>query len=815
MSNTVLNTGLYAEELVLEREAVDLGVQRYQRLAQDAVQRGDGASLKPAERLMVHWFSALVHTIGAEKAYITRGTTYVNRGIYAPLLMQIDSSKAAVITMHSVLSHCLLQPQGESVARLISDIGRWCNAEINLTAVRSTKIKDRVQWRAEGSPPNAWDELTHTDKTALHPKHINRIANLYGLGERWPLRDRAYLGVRLLELLLRCATVNDFDKPFQPAFERYPHGHGRKMRYYIRLTWEAEKILEAGHEFRQHLRPRYQPMVVPPIEWSQKDRGGYLELAVAVVKRHHKSRPLEISDTVYEALNHISSTPWKINTRVLEVAKLAWNRGGSLAGIPSVNPFVPPPLPDNFDTDQQAKAKWKSEAVKIHRMNAQWMGDRVNWLYKLDIAERFVNRRRFYFPHQLDFTGRAYPVALHLTHQGDDLCRSLLTFADPILLGPNGLSWLKIHLANCCGIDSIPFADRIAWVDGSLEKFGAWSKEPLEYTGWAESDKPWQSLAAAIELTEVLAGREESSFPIQVDGTNNALQHYAAMLRCEPEARMVNLLPGVAPVDVYADVVEYTTTQIRQDAETDGIASQLEGWVDRKLVKTPAMTTLYGVTSVGARRQVEARLREIGFDDKGVFQASKYLSRLVIGAIRKICPAASSAMDWLADCAAVVAQGQRVDGEWAIEPQALRWTSPIGLEVWQPYQRPKTIRVCGVLLNIVSPESPLRIKKHITAFAPNFVHSVDASHMMFTALRCKDLGIHIGAVHDAYFSKPGDMDNVVKMVRDEFMRLHEEPLLHKLFAELQSRNPRAIFPNPPELGSFDISECSKSLYMFS
>ena len=36
------------------------------------------------------------------------------------------------------------------------------------------------------------------------------------------------------------------------------------------------------------------------------------------------------------------------------------------------------------------------------------------------------------------------------------------------------------------------------------------------------------------------------------------------------------------------------------------------GLVDRKLVKQTVMTSVYGVTAVGARAQVEARLRERG-----------------------------------------------------------------------------------------------------------------------------------------------------------------------------------------------------------
>lgn len=58
-----------------------------------------------------------------------------------------------------------------------------------------------------------------------------------------------------------------------------------------------------------------------------------------------------------------------------------------------------------------------------------------------------------YFPHDMDFRGRAYPIPSHLNHMGNDLSRALLWFADAKPLGESGLQWLKVHLAGLYGID--------------------------------------------------------------------------------------------------------------------------------------------------------------------------------------------------------------------------------------------------------------------------------------------------------------------------------------------------------------------------
>lgn len=54
----------------------------------------------------------------------------------------------------------------------------------------------------------------------------------------------------------------------------------------------------------------------------------------------------------------------------------------------------------------------------------------------------------FWFPHQLDFRGRAYATPPHFNHLGGDLARAILEFGVPRPLGPRGLDWLKIHLVN-------------------------------------------------------------------------------------------------------------------------------------------------------------------------------------------------------------------------------------------------------------------------------------------------------------------------------------------------------------------------------
>lgn len=85
----------------------------------------------------------------------------------------------------------------------------------------------------------------------------------------------------------------------------------------------------------------------------------------------------------------------------------------------------------------------------------------------------------FFFPHNLDFRGRAYPIPPNLSHIGNDLCRGILQFGEAKPLGVRGLRWLKIHLANMTGYDKASFDEREAYAMENLEKVYDSADNPL------------------------------------------------------------------------------------------------------------------------------------------------------------------------------------------------------------------------------------------------------------------------------------------------------------------------------------------------
>lgn len=64
----------------------------------------------------------------------------------------------------------------------------------------------------------------------------------------------------------------------------------------------------------------------------------------------------------------------------------------------------------------------------------------------------------------------------------------------------------------------------------------------------------------------------------------------------------------------------------------------------------------------------------------------------------------------------------------------MSWVTPLGLPVTQPYRKNARQLVKTVLLTVTltleEDYLPVSTRKQRTAFPPNFVHSLDASHMV-------------------------------------------------------------------------------------
>jgi DNA-directed RNA polymerase len=209
------------------------------------------------------------------------------------------------------------------------------------------------------------------------------------------------------------------------------------------------------------------------------------------------------------------------------------------------------------------------------------------------------------------------------------------------------------------------------------------------------------------------------------------------------------------------------------------------------------MTTVYGVTFIGAKRQIQRQLRDRGdvpLEDQ--FRAATYLAERVLSSIGDLFQGATAIQIWLSVCARLIGRAIRLDADGALpaakDPMAsVTWTTPLGLPVAQPYRKQKKTQVLTALQSvfITDPNAPAQIdgRAQATAFPPNYVHSLDATHMMLTAIDCQREGLAFASVHDSYWTHACDVDRMSGILRDCFIRLHSQDLLGDLRRDFARR----------------------------
>ena len=542
---------------------------------------------------------------------------------------------------------------------------------------------------------------------------------------------------------------------------------------------------------------------------------------------------------VYDALNSLGVTPWKINKKVFDVVKEVWEgdqedlrlltdlprRGEKGEFSQPEERFRMSSSKHNLTLGSLSESPYEesvrlAQNRRILRENRENHSQKCDFLYKFQTAKEFMDEESIYFPHNMDFRGRAYPMHPYLNHLGSDLCRSMLKFKEEKPIGDNGLRWFFIHIANLCGANKMSLDAREEYGKDSLDAIMDSARNPVNGSRWwAEAENPYQCLATCFEIAEALDSGNPSTFssdiPIHQDGSCNGLQHYAALSRDEEGARSVNLLPCDEPFDVYSRVAALVAEAVERHAydpssNLHNEALNLLGEVDRKLVKQTVMTSVYGVTFVGARQQIASRLKERGWTDKDkIYKTSKVATQLTMDALDAAFKNAKDTMKWLGDCASIISKSG--------EP--VSWTTPLGLPVVQPYRKKRKFVVITTNQRLILQKSnedlPVSSLKQRTAFPPNYVHSLDSSHLLMTASECHSRGITFAGVHDSFWTHACSVDEMNEVLRERFISLHEQPLLENLLAEFREGNPKLAFPPVPELGSLKLEQVEDAKYFFS
>jgi DNA-directed RNA polymerase len=862
----------YTRQLRVEQDALQAAVERWKH--EDENLQGMGIygvmNTKPVQALMYNWYAALVPLF---KKHIERAKEIMAASplenskdpaqAYGAWLERCKPEKLAALTVSRAVSAGVGGERDEGASyrianlsvRIGSDIMDYLNAEAQIRRDAFLK-KQRKDLRKE-----LLDKM-HKSKGASKTTSTQVKYDAAQFEKtRMPLDVRTKLGALALELLLQSSTITvTVDDPktgkklfsTQAAFQHHVgFQQGKKVGF---IHPHHIVLAKLRNESVKHVQAVNLPMVVEPKPWSSFEDGGYYTIPQRVVRqkagdpaqRQYAQSAIENGDMtkVLAGLDVLGKVPWQINTPVLDVMIQAWNKGEGIGGLVAEETGLERPEEPPADATYQQRVKWGKKLQEYENRKGGLHSQRCFQNFQLETARAFAKEKKIFFPHSVDFRGRAYPIPPILNHIGADSARGLLKFAHGKELGTVGLQWLKIHLANLYGFDKASLKEREQFAMDNLSEIYDSATNPLNgRRWWLKAEDPWQCLACCIELKNAFDSPDPTRFmsqlPVHQDGTCNGLQHYAALGGDHAGARQVNLEPSDRPQDIYTGVAEIVKEMVAKDAaEGLTLATFIHGHISRKIVKRTVMTNVYGVTFMGAKAQVEDELRALfpNFKEtdtvKSLGGVALYIAFKIFEALGKIFNGAQEIQHWLGECGdrittSLTAEqvrklGERSEGKGLTydtkykTPKKLTktedakmnksleafktsiiWTTPLKMPIVQPYRKASTQRIKTKIQDITvskrDASDAVDKRKQLQAFPPNFIHSLDATHMTLSALKCSEMGLDFAAVHDSFWTHASDIPNLNIILRDAFVRMHSEDIIQRLAEEFKARYAGAMY----------------------
>ncbi|XP_022639574.1 DNA-directed RNA polymerase 3, chloroplastic-like isoform X4 [Vigna radiata var. radiata] len=623
---------LRRRQIQMETEALENMVEEYRELEREMREKNLIPNLPHVKALFLGWFDPLKGAIEAEQK---SKRSKKHKAAFAPHIDSLPAAKMAVIVMHKLMGLVSMEYHHAGCVLLVDaavQIGMAVEQEVrihNFLEKTRTRQSKKTEFVREDCTDNDTQKLRKHVNGLIKRRRLKQVQMLLKEEEYgpWGRDTQAKLGSRLIDLLIQTAFVHspvnqsaDTPPDIRPAFRHRFKVISKNPEQKILKNYgviECDPLVLAGMDKSvKHMLMPYMPMLVPPKKWKGYENGGYLFLTSYIMRTHGSKKQQDVMKNVgrkqlrkvFEALDTLGSTKWRVNGRVLGVVEYLWAAGGNIAGLID-RKDVPIPERPRLEGLKQIQ-EWKWSVKKAEKIN------------------------------------------------------------------------LERHSLRC---------------------------------------------DTELKLS---------------DGSCNGLQHYAALGRDSLEAAAVNLVASERPADVYSEIAVRVHDIMRRDSNKDPavypnalLARVLIDQIDRKLVKQTVMTSVYGVTFVGAREQMKRRLQEKGLinDEQLLFTAACYAAKVTLTALGEIFGAARVIMGWLGDCAKVITS----------ENHPVSWTTPLGLPVIQPYCKTERhlIKTSLQFLALRREGNTVDAKKQRSAFPPNFIHSLDSSHMMMTALACRDAGL--------------------------------------------------------------------------
>ena len=862
---------LAVKQLQLEHEAYTEGERRFIKNLESQTERGELADNQVAKPLMQtlvpkiaqavrEWHEGPDGKLSTSRPSVAFTMLSTEEKAVKDRSLRISCESAAVIILKVILSK-LVKPEGIPITPMASAIGRTLEDEIRFGRIRDKEkahfkkaIAENLNKRAGVSYKKAYMQAVETSMLEQ-----GQLEDAWGT---WSPTEAVHVGIKMLEIVIQSTQLVEL--------KRYGAGNAAADVEMVHLSdfW-VKKMAQRGFSLAG-IAPVYQPCVVPPKPWTGVVGGGYWAKGrrpLPLIRLGSKSAVARYEDVympeVYDAVNIIQSTPWKVNKKVLDVVNMVEKLNNTpIDDIPQMEPLKPEDYAG--ETEEELKA-WKKAAAGIYRREKARQSRRLSLSFIVNQANKFSQFKAIWFPYNMDWRGRVYAVPM-FNPQGNDMQKGLLTLAVGKPIGADGFKWLKVHGANCAGVDKVTFEERIKWVEDNHDNIMTAAKAPMDsIEWWGKLDSPFCFLAFCFEYAGVMHhGLSYScSLPIAFDGSCSGIQHFSAMLRDHIGGHAVNLTPSGKVQDIYRIVSDRIEEGLKvllvngtdnemvthEDKKTGEITERLKlgtrelarQWLtygmSRKVTKRSVMTLAYGSKEYGFADQVyeDIVMPAIDSGSGAMFtepsQASRFMAKMIWEAVSVTVVAAVDAMKWLQGAAKLLAAEvkDKKTGEILKPCLPVHWVTPDGFPVWQEYRKKDTTRLNLMFLGSfnLQPTVNKGMKKELdkhkqeSGISPNFVHSQDGSHLRKTVVHThRKYGVmSFAVIHDSFGTIPADAEYLFRGVRETMVETYRDnDVLLDFYEQFEYQlheSQRDKLPELPKKGKLNIEDILSSDFAFA
>jgi DNA-directed RNA polymerase, mitochondrial len=594
--------------------------------------------------------------------------------------------------------------------------------------------------------------------------------------------------------------------------------------YLLRLQPGASKLMPAVFEDHVRRNPGIFPCPQPPKDWTSVADGG-------VWTNEAMPQPLVRTD----------------HAKVLHAVQNAIDRRRMRPVLNAVNALQRVPLAINEDVLKCVQRTYQPPP-----------NDEAAFEFDMTAATGALERDRFWLSYSLDSRGRLYALS-NFNYACEDRVRALFRFAEGKPIGQCGMYWLKCHLAACAdglGLGGVPkpskldFDARVAWADTharDLRDIGlaAVGPDPAALVGHLkklEKKKPYQFIAAAIELARVLdcGPGYESRLPVQFDQSSSGPQHLVLLTRDLEAAPIVGLKLG-HPHDLYEEIALRVREAIYADpgplgsarpskivveagdvfdASAYGSRAGLDfermvvDAVDGQFVRDLIDDDGRGVVKIGGGMTFFYNSQTGGMADRILekrphlsIRAATYIAKMIYKITPEVLPGPAGVLRRLK---ALVSIFNR-------RGETFRWYTPNGLPVLNLHLKPRTqtITTYRHVDEIAKPRQTevadgytdeIDADDAIDAVTANFIHSLDGCLLQRIAVRCEAAGIPLLTVHDCFAALAADAEQLRGILFDELAKLyHGRDILREVWEQAEKDLPAGTrLPKRPPYGDLKV-----------